>query len=66
MYKNFFWKSNQKLEKGEQPFLRLTNRLYLIHFPIKLHEDIMNSELWGVQECKLHKISIKHNQRTIN
>ena len=33
-----------KLGKGEQPFLRATHRLYLIHIPIKLHEDTMKSE----------------------
>ena len=27
--------------------------LYLIHIPIKLHEDIITvSGLWSVQECK--------------
>ena len=44
-------------KKAEQPCLRVTHCLYLIHIPIILHED-MNSELWSVQECKLHKISI--------
>ena len=31
-----------KLNMGEQSFLRLTHRLYLIHIPIKGHEDIPN------------------------
>ena len=40
-----FLKNNQrKLGKGEQLFCRATHRLYLIQIPIKLHEDIMNSE----------------------
>ena len=38
-----------KLGKGEQPFLRATHRLYLIHIPIKLHLDTMKSEC--VMEC---------------
>ena len=42
-----FLKKNQrgitwKLNKGEQPFLRTTHRLDLIHMRIKFHEDIPN------------------------
>ena len=38
------------LRKEEQPVLWATHCLYLIHIPIKLHDNIMNGELWSVQE----------------
>ena len=50
-----FGKKNQKgktlkLKKEGKSFLHVTHRLYLIHIPIKLHEDIMKvSQLWSVQ-----------------
>ena len=31
-----------KLNMGEQSFLHLAHRLYLIHIPIKVYEDIPN------------------------
>ena len=45
-----FGKNNQrgiiwKLRKEEQSFLYATRRPDLIHIPIKLHEDILNSNL---------------------
>ena len=45
----FLQKNNQrditeKLCNGEQPFFSTTHRLYLMHIPINLHEDIMDSE----------------------
>ena len=46
-------------KKGEQSFLCLTHRLYLLHILIKLHEDIMNSEL--VMGCtKIYITQDKH------
>ena len=47
MYKNVWGKNNQKgitqtVRKGEQSFLSTTQRLDLIHIPIKLHIDILN------------------------
>ena len=67
---NCMWHSYQVLgkilSKGQQLFLCATH-LYLIYIPIKLHEDIMNSE-W-VMECtrmKIHKISIKIQSKCHN
>ena len=56
-----------KTKKGEQSVLCVTHRLYLLHISIKLHEDIINSEL--VIECtrmKLHKISTKTQSKSLN
>ena len=33
----------EMLGNGQQPFLYATHRLYLIHIPIYLHEDIPSS-----------------------
>ena len=40
---------NLEATKGEQSYLRTAHRLYPIHIPIKLHEDIINSVLF--REC---------------
>ena len=39
----------RKLKKREQSFLRTTQRLDIIHIPIKLYEDILNG--YKVMEC---------------
>ena len=51
-----------KTKKGKQSFLCATNCLYLLHIPIKLHEDIMNSEL--VIECIRMKITQNKHKNT--
>ena len=49
-----------KLKKGEQSFLRMTHYIYLRHISKKIMKiSQVVIELWGVQEWKRHKISIK-------
>ena len=60
--KRIFGKKNQrgitwKLNKGEQPFLRTTQRLDLIHIPIKFYEDIPNG--YRVMVCTRMQITQK-------
>ena len=63
MYKNICKINNQrditqKLRQEKQPFLRAVHCLYLIRIPIKLHENILDSE-W-VTECT--KMLITQNE----
>ena len=50
---------NLETEKGGTPILaRDASSYYLIHIPVKLHEDMRTctmSEIWSVQECKYQK-----------
>ena len=45
----------QKLRQGEQRFLYATHPLYLIHIPIKFHEDIPS--FYRVMGCTRMKIT---------
>ena len=36
--------NNLETKQGEQSFLHAAHHLYLIHIPVKLDEDIINSE----------------------